>query len=129
MAENTGNTNHVNNKPIICIDKDGNETTYESVNAAAKDIGLHPGQIARGYRENKPVKGFNFTYPNDTKTREVLESESRDSEFMKRAAESFDRPPFYMRGKMTEGKKVSDGQIANVDLDKLLKSISNTENN
>lgn len=128
MMENKDKNNHINNKTVIRTDKDGNEVVYNSVTEAAMDINVHPGQIARSFRTNTSVKGYLFTYPKDYNERIKANNEGKDKSFLVKAKQCYDRPPFYMKGKMTEGKKEMI-PISNMDLDKLLKSISNAENN
>lgn len=116
----------LNQKKVIRIDENGNKKEYESVLEAANDTGILPTQVSRSFREQTTVKGFRFIYPDEPQNSKVKKTNGKDLDFLLKARKSFDRPPFFMKGKMTAGKEKREtiSNISDADLDKVLNSLS-----
>lgn len=86
----------INTRKVRRISADGEIKDYNSVKEAAEDNNVYSGQIARGIKEGRTVKGYTYEYLEELKKGKVSNMEMPVNPVAKLAKKNFARLPYYM---------------------------------
>ena len=86
----------INTRKVRRISPDGEIKDYNSVKSAAEDNNVYAGQIARGVKEGKTVKGYTYEYLEEFKKGKVVNMQMPVNPDAARAKRIFARQPYYM---------------------------------